>query len=665
MVYGEGYAAADDVVGHELFHGVTQYTSELFYYYQSGAINESLSDIMGEFVDQTDGRDIVGTSGDVHDWLLGEDLPGGAVRDMKNPTVVPSDPTSHQPDRTGSPYFADPAPYGRGFDAGGVHTNSGVGNKFAYLLTHGDVFNGQAVTGVGIPKAADIVYEAAKRLTSGADYIAFAAALRASCAALIGTTPPAAPKAVSTSDCLEVGRAIKAVQMDVTPTNAKVAQAQTCPVGTYPRTLWFDDMERPSSGRWARSGYSRSLWTYGSQVTVYGVPVGSYARSGRNELWGDDPDPSMTLISSLGLRYADHAMAMAASVAVPRGVPTYVRFEHAYGFEYDTGGHYDGGVVEYSTNRGATWTDARGLLAGTGNNGYPSVRGRPLTIANLTTVNGTTVVSRNPLARRAAFVGTSRGYTSSRATLTSLAGKGVRVRFRIGADQTIGDAGWFIDNVRFYSCVPLLNLSPAPAVAMGPVTLTWGNDVARAAAGATASYRTASAGPGSALPAYGPYRAVARSSFGRVAVPLVAAGGTTCVQVRQLVPGRTTAAVARCTSTPVDDRALPSRGRWARTASARAYRGTASMASSRGASLTLAHARGRGLAVVATLVRGGGSLGVYVGGRRVALLSTAATGATYRHVFLLGGLVLRGGPVVLRVETSGRPVLVDGLAVRA
>ncbi|MDQ3826703.1 MAG: hypothetical protein M3325_13610, partial [Actinomycetota bacterium] len=45
MVYGDGFAAADDVVGHELTHGVTEKESHLFYYYQSGAINESLSDV--------------------------------------------------------------------------------------------------------------------------------------------------------------------------------------------------------------------------------------------------------------------------------------------------------------------------------------------------------------------------------------------------------------------------------------------------------------------------------------------------------------------------------------------------------------------------------------------------------------------------------------------
>jgi len=58
MVYGDGMVA-DDIVGHELSHGVTQYESNLFYYYQSGAINESFSDVWGELLDQsnTSGND--------------------------------------------------------------------------------------------------------------------------------------------------------------------------------------------------------------------------------------------------------------------------------------------------------------------------------------------------------------------------------------------------------------------------------------------------------------------------------------------------------------------------------------------------------------------------------------------------------------------------------
>jgi len=156
MVFGEGYAV-DDVTGHELTHGVTDYESSLVYLNESGAINESFSDMWGEWIDQTNGR---GNDSSIVQWLMGEDLPGGASRDMADPT------TYYDPDRMGSPYW-----YTGSADNGGVHTNSGVGNKLCYLLTDGDTFNGHIVTGMGISKVADLFYEVQTNLLlSGADY---------------------------------------------------------------------------------------------------------------------------------------------------------------------------------------------------------------------------------------------------------------------------------------------------------------------------------------------------------------------------------------------------------------------------------------------------------------------------------------------------------------
>ena len=94
MVYGNGLAQALDVVAHEITHGVTQYESNLFYYMQSGAINESLSDIWGEFTELTY------DPGDPADrWLLGEDSASGANRDMENP------PAFGDPDKMTSPLY--------------------------------------------------------------------------------------------------------------------------------------------------------------------------------------------------------------------------------------------------------------------------------------------------------------------------------------------------------------------------------------------------------------------------------------------------------------------------------------------------------------------------------------------------------------------------------
>jgi len=170
MFFGDGWAV-DDVVAHEYTHGVTAFESQLIYANESGAINESLSDVWGEFVDLTNthGNDSPGVR-----WLASEDLPGGAIRDMKNP------PAFGDPDRRWSPlYVPRAANPDDSNDNGGVHTNSGVNNKLCFLLTDGGTFNGQSVTGLGISRIADLYYEVnTNLLTSGADWDELFDALR-------------------------------------------------------------------------------------------------------------------------------------------------------------------------------------------------------------------------------------------------------------------------------------------------------------------------------------------------------------------------------------------------------------------------------------------------------------------------------------------------------
>jgi hypothetical protein len=84
-----------------------------------------------------------------------------------------------------------------------------------------------------------------------------------------------------------------------------------------------------------------------------------------------------------------------------------------------------------------------------------------------------------------------------------------------------------------------------------------------------------------------------------------------------------------------------------------------------GATLTLRAARGSHLVIVATKLVRGGSIGAYVRNKRVAVISLATTGsAKYRQLIDLHLSGLAGVPVVLRVETSGKYVAIDGVAVR-
>lgn len=172
MRFGQGYTT-DDVVGHELTHGVTDFTSDLVYENQSGAINESLSDVFGEFIDLNNAN---GNDADNVRWLIGEDIPGGWIRDMAFPT------NANDPDRLTSSFYVAAVPAGTGTtgnDFGGVHSNSGVNNKLCYLLVDGDTFNGQTITGMGIVAIADLYYQAnANLLTSGSGWADLYEALR-------------------------------------------------------------------------------------------------------------------------------------------------------------------------------------------------------------------------------------------------------------------------------------------------------------------------------------------------------------------------------------------------------------------------------------------------------------------------------------------------------
>lgn len=194
VVYGDNMTA-DDVVAHEITHGVTEKTSNLIYYGQSGAINESFSDAWGEFIDQTNGsgNDTLSVK-----WLIGEDTSLGVIRSMSNP------PAYGHPDKMSSPFF-----YTGSGDNGGVHINSGVNNKAAYLLVVGGTFNGKTITGIGMDKTAAVYYETqVHHLTMGANYNDLYYALLQACQNLIGGAD-----GITQNDCEQVRLAAEAVEM--------------------------------------------------------------------------------------------------------------------------------------------------------------------------------------------------------------------------------------------------------------------------------------------------------------------------------------------------------------------------------------------------------------------------------------------------------------------
>ncbi|PCI94667.1 MAG: hypothetical protein COB15_13495 [Flavobacteriales bacterium] len=167
MTYGDGdgtnYTALTsiDVVGHEITHAITENSANLVYSYESGALNESFSDIFGIAID-------FDKNPSTANYLMGDQfaVTGTPFRSMSNPNAY------GHPDTYNGTNWATGS-----FDNGGVHTNSGVQNYWFYLLSNGgsgtnDIGNSFSVTGIGIDPAAAISYRnLTTYLTTNSQYV--------------------------------------------------------------------------------------------------------------------------------------------------------------------------------------------------------------------------------------------------------------------------------------------------------------------------------------------------------------------------------------------------------------------------------------------------------------------------------------------------------------
>ena len=207
--------------------------------------------------------------------------------------------------------------------------------------------------------------------------------------------------------------------------NAPTSTAPVCAPGEVDVDAYADTFATGPSAGWARTTRQRrERLVLGERVQPVRLRRATTRRPGDDNLWGDDPSTT-----------SDTAIAMTTSVTVP-AQGAHLRMRHAFGFDDTPTRRYDGGVLEYSTNAGATWTDAGSLMTEGGYNG---------------TISGNAGVN-NPLGPRPAFVRESNGYGVTRLDLSSLAGQQVRFRLRIGTGPSVGDYGWFVDDLRIYRC---------------------------------------------------------------------------------------------------------------------------------------------------------------------------------------------------------------------
>ncbi len=216
MVFGDGdgqvftrFTVAVDVIGHELTHGVTEKSAGLTYSGQSGALNESVSDVFGSLVKQR----LLGQDAAAADWLIGAGLfqpsvNGVALRSMKAPGTAYDDPqlgTDPQPATMAG--YVDTSD-----DNGGVHTNSGIPNHAFYLAAA--AIGGRAWEGAGL-----VWYDVLTggELPSSADFATFARLTVAAAGRRFGADSAQATAVASAWQQVGVGTTATTTRSEPTP----------------------------------------------------------------------------------------------------------------------------------------------------------------------------------------------------------------------------------------------------------------------------------------------------------------------------------------------------------------------------------------------------------------------------------------------------------------
>ncbi len=437
----------DDIVAHEWGHAYTEHTHGLIYFYQSGALNESYSDIFGEIVDLNNGVDSpVGGSNNAEPfpagqrWIIGEDLVGPAQNSLLTRDMW-------DPERLGSPAKVSSASYvcGTG-DNGGVHTNSGVPNHAFAMLVDGQTYNGQTVGGIGFNRAAHIYYRAMSVYqVPSTNFAGHADALQASCADLRDSAVELddlfsggpSGEIVTDYDCEQLAAALVAVEMRTPPTQCNyqpLLDPRTPPLCDGASTIFQEDFESGLGGWSTTSNGVNPEWPGYEWEVVGSLPE---ARTGSAAFAID----SRAGTCAPGGDFSGTYSIDGPTIAIPAGATSsQVRFDHYVETELT----WDGGNLMVSVNGGPYTLVPESAHLFNPPNGELETSG-----------GGNT----NPKAGQLAWHGADGGETTgswgtSIVNLSGLAGAGdtVSLRFDFGIDGCNGVTGWYVDNVHAYTC---------------------------------------------------------------------------------------------------------------------------------------------------------------------------------------------------------------------
>ena len=445
--------ASDDVIAHEWGHAYTEYTSGLIYAWQSGAINESYSDIWGETIDllnnyeDSDDDNSLRTAGcgSSDRWRIGEDATAfsSPIRDMWNP------PCNGDPGKvTDGDYWCNSG------DSGGVHINSGIPNHAYALLVDGGDYNGQSITGIGFTKAAHIFWRAQSTyLTATSDFNALADALESACTDLIGinlealstTSTPGglSGEIITTADYDELVKAILAVELRINPdacnfepilepTPDLCEAATTNPVFLEDWESSIDDWtitELPTNP----STWESRPWVLENTLPQDRAGQGIFASNPVNGDCNTDLQNGIVRLESPVITLPDYADGV---------------FEMAFYHFASTELKWDGGNLKYSIND-VDW----------------EVVPSDAFVAN--PYNDVLNPGDNPMQNEPAFTGSDEGSVSSSwgksiidLSLIGLnATDSVRFRWEFGSDGCNGRVGWYLDDIVIYNCAKPLSMN--------------------------------------------------------------------------------------------------------------------------------------------------------------------------------------------------------------
>jgi subtilisin-like proprotein convertase family protein len=176
--------------------------------------------------------------------------------------------------------------------------------------------------------------------------------------------------------------------------------------GTYfAPVVHVNDPVTAIAPNWTATSTTANVWTT-SGTTTHSAPLAFFT-------------PNATVVS-------DQILRTTGSFALPAGASAYSTLSFWHNYNVESG--WDGCVVEISNNGGATWSDLGPYMSGA-------------------RYNATLNSSANPLTGRAAFSASSGGWVKTTINLGSFSGQTVQVRFRLGADGSLGVTGWYVDDI--------------------------------------------------------------------------------------------------------------------------------------------------------------------------------------------------------------------------